>query len=100
MGSILILDSMFNVASKESPKKYKKLFLVWDMTLKKKNKQKIKHCNVLLTSKNKKNSEGMIKLRIESSRKDSSVSTLQGFKNDSQVEGAQRPNFRHFEQKK
>lgn len=43
---------------------------------------------MLLTSKYKKNSEGKTKLRIESSRKDSSISILQGFKNDSHVEGA------------
>ena len=36
MGSILTLDSTFNVESKEKLKKYKKLFLIWDMTLKKK----------------------------------------------------------------
>lgn len=55
MGSILTLDSIFNVESKEKLKKYKKLFLVWDMTLKKKKQAsesksiKIKHCNVPLT---------------------------------------------------
>ena len=61
---------MFNVESKEKSKKYKKLFLVWDMTLKKKKlaseskSVKIKHCNVLLTSKYKKNSEGTTKRRV------------------------------------